>query len=147
MLAIVDVQYFPHGKSKILKEACILPLHGLMSVQHYVIKPPFALSHLSNMDLCTVNYIQYQMETVHWNEGSHELTDFTSQFPPNSILLCNGLEKMVFLQSLLPLCIIVNCNVSYNHIVAPAHICCPFRKHRQCAFLRAYQLYVQLINK
>src|SRR5437867_3680295 len=95
MLVIVDAQYFPHGKSRVLKEACIIPLHRPMSVKHYAMKPPFALNHLSTMDMCTVNDIHNQMDTLHWNDGTHDMIDFTSQFPLNSILLCNGIENVV----------------------------------------------------
>jgi hypothetical protein len=92
-----------------------------------------------------VNYVHQHLGVIHWNEGQCNVENFFHVFPNGAIVLCNGLEKSLFLTSLLPLCVIVNVNVSFsklNHI----HSACPLRKHSHCAWKRAHQLNAYLTD-
>jgi hypothetical protein len=130
-----------------LKEACCIPVGQPMNLRYFAFQPAFALDRLPTHDLNTVNYVFHYLDALHWNEGGHNVADFTSCFASGSILLCNGLEKSLFLQSLLPLCIVLNCNVSFTHLLPMCYLRCPTRLHKQCALTKAFQLYYHLINK
>jgi hypothetical protein len=146
MLYIVDVQYYQHGGQKVLKEACILPLLQPLEARHFVFQAPFPLHKLSREDLTTANYVHHQLDALHWNEGHHAVEEFLTYFTfSRAIILCNGHEKMLFLQAMLPLCQILNVNVSFSQL--SSFMQCPLRAHRQCAWLRAYQLYRYLSIK
>jgi hypothetical protein len=148
MLYIVDIQYYLHGTMKILKEACILPVMRPLESAHFAFKPPFPMHQLTAKDLTTVNYIHRYLDSLHWNEGLHTQEEFLDKLPNGCVILCLGLEKSLFLQSLLPLCNILNVNVSFGNLQQQQSVClhCPFRKHAQCAFLRAYQLYMYVTS-
>ena len=147
MLFIVDVQYYCHDSTKILKEACILPLFGPLKCTHFAFKAPLPLEKLPPKDLSTVNFVYHNLGSLHWNEGVNTVEEFISIIPPNAIILCNGLEKSLLLSSLLPLCVVTNVKLSSANITPPPlTICCPTRKHSQCAVLHAFQLYMHLMN-
>ena len=137
MLFIIDIQYY---LNKFLKEACVLSLSPNAVAQHFTFKADPPLHTLSAKDRKTVDYVHHHLGVIHWNEGQCNLKDFIHVFPGGAIVLCIGLEKSLFLTSLLPLCIIVNVNVSFsklNHI----HSTCPLGKqHSHCAWTRAHQL-------
>ena len=152
MLYIVDIQYYLHGASKVLKEACLLPILQPLRSKHFAFRSPFPRHALSPRDLTTVNYVQLRLDTLHWEEEEDSLEDFFSSCPAGAILLCNGLEKTLFLQSVLPLCSIANVNIPFSNIFSSSyslnmHHHCPIRPHLQCAVRRAYQLYNHFNDK
>lgn len=146
MLYIVDIQYYLSGTTKILKEACILPLLQPLKYSYFAFKAPFPLNKLTTRDLTTVNFVHRQLGALHWNEGQHTVEEFLREFTACDIVLCNGLEKSLFLRSILPLCTVVNVNASYANISVALPVCCPLRCHSQCALARAYLLYAHIVN-
>jgi hypothetical protein len=147
MLYIIDIQYYPFGERKILKEAAIMHLIHPLQVKHFAFRAPFPFHWLSPKDVKSSNYLCNVLGLLHWNEGSQEESDFTTSMPSGSIILCNGLEKSLFLQSLFPLCKVVNVNLSFpSPSYTPSHIQCPLHSHKLCAITRVYQLY-ELCNK
>jgi hypothetical protein len=101
----------------------------------------------------TVNYTQKKLGVLQWNAGNQEMTEFVSSLPAGSIILCNGLEKSLVLQSMLPLCRVLNVNTSYGPAAAalptsilPACLQCPYGLHKMFALHRVYQLYQYLTH-
>ena len=133
MIHIVDVQYYTVGKNKVMKEACTFPIDRPCQRKYFAFQ--MNLSPLGHKDRNTTNYLYHRLGMLHWKEGKDSLQDFT--FPSGSILLCNGLEKSLFLKSLFPLCNVLNCNVSLPFIDTE----CPTRPHKQCAVTKAMSLY------
>jgi len=145
MLHIVDIQYYSNNGAIVLKEACIMPVGQPLKIKHFAFRPPFPLHVLNGKDLKTVNYLCNVLGVLHWNEGCHDISDFVVSLPPRSTLLCNGREKSLFLQSVLPLCTILNVNLPFpatTDLVMPSTVQCPIsRNHRLCAIKRVCHLY------
>ena len=139
MIHIVDVQYYTVGKETVLKEACMFPFGHPCQRKYFAFRTDIA--PLTVKDQRTSKYLYHQLGLLHWKEGKASVEGFT--FRPGSILLCNGLEKSLFLKSLFPLCIVLNCNLSLPFI----HMECPTRPHKQCALSKAMSLYHALIHK
>src|SRR5947208_947485 len=102
MIYLTDIQFYLHGERLVLKEACIVPFHQPLHLQHFVFKSPFALHTLTPKELQTVNYVQQRLDVLHWNEGTDAVCDFVNALPPKSIVICNAQEKCLYLQRLLP---------------------------------------------
>jgi len=138
--------------NKVLKEACILPfnlnLNNLDLLKRFAFEPPHPMHQLSAHDMRTVNYTQKKLGVLQWNAGNQEMTEFVSSLPAGSIILCNGLEKSLVLQSMLPLCRVLNVNTSYAPAasILPACLQCPYCLHKMCALHRVYQLYQYLTH-
>ncbi len=149
MLYIVDIQYYLQGATKVLKEACLLPILQPLRSKHFAFRAPFPRHALSPRDLTTVNYVQLRLDTLRWEEGEDSVEDFLNSCPASAILLCNGLEKTLFLQSILPLCSVVNVNISFSNIFSSSSVNmhCSIRAHQQCAVRRAYQIYMYFNDK
>lgn len=150
MLFLVDVQYYTSRECKVLKEACIMPLslqHARMN--HFVFKPPFPLHKLSARDARTANYLHFTRGMLHWNHGSQEENEFINSFPPGAVVLCSGQDKSLLIQSLLPMCHVMNIQYTFQDIessVLPTHIICPSGSlHGLCALERVYQIYLHLM--
>ena len=144
MLYIVDIQYYRYGHQKLLKEACVMPLLHPGAAKHFAFKAPFPLHDLPQEDIVTANYLYHKLDALHWNEGGNEVKAFISLLSYDAIVLCNGLEKMLYLQSVLPpFCQILNVNVTFS-LLPSSSSSCPYRIHKQCAWLRVHQLYSHL---
>lgn len=127
-----------------------------LHAKHYTFKAPFPLHKLSIGELKTVNYAHQQLGVLHWCEGENTITDFVASIPAASILLCNGLEKSLLLQSLLPLSQVVNVNIALNNLIVtmPSDhhhhhdtpvISCPHH-HKLCSLTRVCQLFEYLMT-
>jgi hypothetical protein len=142
MLLVVDIQYHVDNKDKILKEACILPIlsHPLHPL-YFAFKAPFPFGRLSRRDQQTAHYVSKELGVLKWWEGHQNVPDFISLFSNGDIILCNGYEKFLFLQALLPFCYVLNVNITFSKFSTPHRIICPFRKHAFCSMTRVYQIY------
>ena len=142
--------------SKVLKEACILPfnlnLNNLDLLKHFAFEPPHPMHQLSAHDMRTVNYTHKMLGVLQWNAGNQEISEFVASLPGGSIILCNGLEKSLVLQGLLPLCRVLNVNTSFGPATSlptsklPTCLQCPYGLHKMCALHRVYQLYQYMTN-
>jgi hypothetical protein len=147
MLFIVDIQYYTCGGTNVLKEATVLPVAQPLHYTHFVFKPPFPLHRLSTKDMKTVNHVHKRLGNLHWNEGHNTNEEFVSVFTSGTVILCNGSEKTLLLQGLLPQCIVTNINIRFSNLsLSSPSIICPVRNHRQCSLLRSYQLNMYLMK-
>ncbi len=102
---------------------------------------------LSEHDVQQVNYTHQTLGVLQWSVGTQEVHEFIACLPTGSVVLCNGLEKSLLLQALLPLCRVLNVNTSFGPLSTssptplPGCLPCPFGFHKMCALLRVYQLY------
>ena len=120
---LVDFQYYPSGDDRVLKEATLLDIASKKR-HHYTFKSPISLDQLSKKDRCTAYYIHNHLGVLDWSCGRDSIEDFIHSIPGNSVLMCNGGEKMSILRRILP---------HIYHII-DMQIVLPADKKQSCSF-------------
>ena len=136
----VDVQFYQHENQHIVKEATLYPITTPENYQHFVFKSPFLFASFSSKDKKTNHFIYSVLGVLHWSAGIQSLSDFCDAIPPNSIILCNGQEKVQSLIKLLPhVSRIFNIFVSFNKI--DCSILCNYpAQHKQCSYTNCLKM-------
>ena len=69
MPTFIDIQLNPVESGYIMKELALLDTNSQLS--HYVIKPPFKYTQLTNKEKYQLNWVHRNHSDLSWNAGEH----------------------------------------------------------------------------
>lgn len=149
---IAACEFSPHGREKLIRELCIIPVDRPLSYHWWLVKPSVQWDELSETDQRTANFLWQHHHQIGFNTGHSSLEDITNcpLTRQRILILCSGEASKQLLTTIFPNAIVANIQMamSMKKMTTPyAIIKCPhYHSSIHCALLSCFKMYHYLFE-